>query len=292
MSNLDYDGLGAELVARFSNDDRILGSKVGSWLKDCHPEIDYAAVGGLRNFIATHLSSALVWHSKDEKSKLDDRYRLVGVDMPHPEDLATISSEPRRVSVQSPAWDAFVNPKSPLKDRLTLDAGLLKVREIDPTDSSALPLPSVSTDEERGIYEKFARSEQTVGIDRLRRAMEEENYQRAWYSALKDPGLAELRRSWGKFRFDNLVEIFRTRLAAAGLPESDSAPIVDQLVAAYMARRGQNKEAPTAVGAGAAPTATALAAFARAAINVMSDSELMQLWVPLHAALKAAGKPR
>jgi hypothetical protein len=291
MSNTDYDELGAELVARFSTDDRILGSKVGGWLKEHHPEIDLAE-GGLRKFVATHLSSVLVWHSKDEKSKLDDRYLLIGVSVPHPEDLGRFPPEPQSLGGQVAAWDAFVNPTSPYKDKLRLEAGSLKVQGIDSVGASALSLPSVSTDEERNIYEKFVQSEQASGIERLRDAMKEDNYQRPWYLALRDADLVDVKRSWGKFRFDSLVEIFKTRLTAAGLPESDWAAIVAQLVAANEARRAQRKEAPGAGLPGAAPTGTAIAAFARAAIGEMSDSELMQLWVPLHAAIKVASKPR
>lgn len=292
MSELDYAALGNELVGRFSNDERILGSKVGGWLKDRHPGIDFASEGGLRNFIATHFSSVLIWDSKDEKSKLDDRYRLVGVNLPQPEHQATLSSKPRGVAIQALAWDAFVNPASPYKDMLTLDAGALKVQGIDSPDPSALQVPSVSRDEERGIYERFVRSDQPAGMDKLRSAMEAGNYQRAWYLSLRDPDLASVRRNWGKFRFDSLLDIFRTRLTALALPESEWTVIVNQLVAAYEAGRAQKKEAPVAVEARATPATMALAAFARAAVDEMSDSELMQLWVPLHAALKAAGKPR
>jgi hypothetical protein len=292
MSDIDYSALANELAGRFCNDDRILGSKVGSWLKERHPGIDFASEGGLRSFIATHLSSVLAWHSKDEKSKLDDRYRLVGENVPQPEHRATLSSEQSGVGNRALAWDAFVNPASPYKNKLTLDAGALRVQGIDSTDPSALQLPSVSRDEERGIYEKFLLSEHHAGMDKLRSAMEEDNYQRAWYLALRDPDLGEVRRSWGKFRFDRLLEIFRSRLSALALPASESAVIVDQLVAAYEAGRPQKKEAPAAAGGRAAPSTTTLAAFARAAVSEMSDSELMQLWVPLHVVLKAAGKLR
>ena len=291
MSNLDFAALGNELVGKFAGDERILGSKVGGWLKERHPGIDFESHGGLRNFIATHLSSVLVWVSKDEKSKLDDRYQLVAVNLPQLEHQSTSSSEPRGIAIQS-AWDAFVNPASPYKDRLTLDAGTLKVKGIDSPDPSALQMPSVTRDEERGIYERFVRIEQPANVDKLRSAMEADNYQRAWYLSLRDPDLAEFRRSWGKFRFDSLLEIFRARLAALALPESEWAVIVNQLVAAYEAGRVKKKEAPVAAEARATPSAMALAAFARAAVNEMSDAELMQLWVPLHAALKAAGKPR
>lgn len=292
MLDLDFDELGKELAATFSNDERLLGSKVGGWLKQRHPEIDFAAEGGLRNFIATHLSSVLAWHSKDEKSKVDDRYRLVGAKLPQSEESSTLSPGHRDITGQDIVWDAFVNPKSPYKGRLTLDGGTLQIRDNDSPAASTLPIPSVTREEEREIYAKFVSSEQSAGIVKLRLAMEEADYQKAWYLALRDPALSGVNRGWGKFRFDSLIEIFKTRLAEAELPESDRIAIVDQLVAAYEAGRTRKTKVQITAGAGSTPSKTALAAFARAAISEMSDSELMQLWVPLHAALKAASKPR
>lgn len=292
MSNIEFDELGRELAAHFSNDERILGSKVGGWLKQHHPEIDVAAEGGLRSFVEKHLGYVLVWNSKDEKSKVDDLYRLVGVESSQSEKLGTQLTYKKQINAPGNAWDAFVNPKSPNKDQLKLVDGILGIHDIDSPASSALQIQTVTREEERGIYLEFISTEASDEIAKLRFAMEEADYQKSWYLALRDPALSNVNRSWGKFRYGRLIDIFKTRLAAAGLPESDWATIVHQLVADYEAGRARKKKTQLTAETRSTTSSVGLAAFAIAAIKEMSDSELMQLWIPLHAALKAASEPR
>jgi hypothetical protein len=295
----DFDSIGAELRAHFAADERLLGSKLGGWFKQNHPEINLADAGGLKAFLSLNFSSVLTCVGKDEISRVDDRYVLSGANnFAPPHSLSLPQHLPQSSSaVDIRIWDAFVNPTSAFKNKLSIDGGRLVIdNAAQGTRESRVALPTVTSAEERAIYEQFTEIESSKAKPELTRALRSANYQKEWYEEIRTSDISDLGQRWGRYRYNELLKLFEARLDQIGLVSHVKDILKEQLLNCFQARRAARKggaEMRTATASEPKSSVDATSqvrldteAFALAAIQHMSEAELMQLSIPLHAVLK------
>lgn len=175
--------------------------------------------------------------------------------------------------------------------------------------ASQVRLAPISAQEFRAIAGRFLESAPTDIQDELRKILEEGDlFYQSWISVLKRRDNATY-HSWGLFRVQAIIDLFRSRLVTAEVPSEEVEKAVQALVAdqaaAYKERANAIRNSvqpwgrPVAQPAWDAPGYASgsselydARALAIAAINSMPLTEIRQISVPLGAIIDAAFLPR
>ncbi len=258
--------------------------------------------GALTAFLRTHFSDIV--HPIGKRG--GDNLFLIGPPTGSPIVPTVAGNFPAAVTFRPVSlWTAFASPALGYEvvfDRV--DGSLSVQAKGGMLSSQQVRLAPISAQEFRTIATQFVGSAPSVIQDELRKILEEgDRFYQIWISALKTKDPATYHR-WGLFRVQEIVALFRARLANAAVPPEDLEKAVQALVAdqaaAYSARaravRGaiepleqsgtQRTLTPVALEPQAADIKD-VRAFAALAINSMSLTEIRQLSVPLGAIIDA-----
>jgi len=238
--------------------------------------------GALVKFVLRHLSDDLERIGYQGKDVL---YRIQGREA---------SKLPDSASAQ--IWRTFVSPNSGKHLVLEQSVPLLVARDSPANgNDTEIEIPKAQLDEHDRIRRAFVESLTPTAAATLQQSGAADADFNTWIATLRRilPGSV---RDWGKFRRQQLAELFRSRISKMGLSPPIQSAVLDQLIAAERAAYSEEggtyaeaaklpRRAPSLPGADEALARARR--FVHTAVDLMTLDELRATRLPLGVLLDA-----